>query len=188
MALNRNGQSHKTLDHLCRSPAAFLKVGDRVQIQDKISALLEFVHRNRVEVHLPLCAQETHRHRVSCAFCLCHGALHGPTWPCQVPHSRVRLPVHATGNHVLQDVGGVEQNLSLGEDRLSIEQTAEVAEAWQWWDSPDDTACSLCASVFQSWVCYVACQERRQVRKILTGLMAFNGAVDSTVPFASKAE
>lgn len=26
------------------------------------------------------------------------------------------------------------------------------------------------------------------MRKILTGLMAFNGAVDSTVPFASKAE
>lgn len=78
MGLNCNGQSHKTPDHLCRSPAAFLKVGDRVQIQDKISALLEFVHRNRVEVHLPLCAQEMHRHRVSCTFCLCHGALHGP--------------------------------------------------------------------------------------------------------------
>lgn len=34
----------------------------------------------------------------------------------------------------------------------------------------------------------MACQERREARRILPKLMAFNRAIDSTVPFASKAE
>lgn len=42
----------------------------------------------------------------------------------------------------------------------------------------------------QSWLCYLASQERRRVRKILTGLVTFKwaAAIPSTVPFPSEAE